>query len=132
MNAETMLLIPNSTYVDVAKMPWQPTRFPGIDCKILMENKATGMSTMLMRWAPGARLPHHEHVAIEQTFVLEGSFADHDGVLPRRQLCLAPRRQPARRLDRRGLPGAGVLPEAQHLLRLTCGPRQFPRCRSLC
>src|SRR5260370_37878932 len=45
-----------------------------------MENKATGMSTVLMRWAPGARLPHHEHVAIEQTFVLEGSFADHDGV----------------------------------------------------
>jgi anti-sigma factor ChrR (cupin superfamily) len=78
MNVET--LIPDSTYVDVAAMPWQPTRFPGIDCKILMENKATGMSTMLMRWAPGARLPHHEHVAIEQTFVLEGSFADHDGI----------------------------------------------------
>jgi anti-sigma factor ChrR (cupin superfamily) len=38
------------------------------------------MSTVLMRWAPGARLPHHEHVAIEQTFVLEGSFADHMGV----------------------------------------------------
>ena len=68
---------PNSTYVDVASMPWQPTRFPGIEAKILMENKATGMSTMLMRWAPGARLPQHEHVAIEQTFVLEGSFADH-------------------------------------------------------
>jgi anti-sigma factor ChrR (cupin superfamily) len=33
-----------------------------------MENKTTGMSTMLMRWAPGARLPRHEHVAIEQTF----------------------------------------------------------------
>jgi anti-sigma factor ChrR (cupin superfamily) len=28
----------------------------------------------------GARLPQHEHVAIEQTFVLEGSFADHMGV----------------------------------------------------
>jgi anti-sigma factor ChrR (cupin superfamily) len=45
-----------------------------------MENKATGLSTMLMRWAPGARLPLHEHVEIEQTFVLEGSFADHAGV----------------------------------------------------
>jgi anti-sigma factor ChrR (cupin superfamily) len=31
-------------------------------------------------WAPGARLPRHEHVAIEQTYVLEGSFADHAGV----------------------------------------------------
>jgi hypothetical protein len=76
MNAET--LPPDSTYVDVALVPWQPTRFPGIDSKILMENKTTGMSTVLMRWAPGARLPNHEHVAIEQSFVLEGSFADHD------------------------------------------------------
>jgi hypothetical protein len=61
-------------------IPWKPTRFPGVEAKTLMENPATGMSTVLMRWAPGARLPHHEHVAIEQTFVLEGSFADHMGV----------------------------------------------------
>ena len=77
MNVETLL--PGSTYVDVAKVPWLPTRFPGIEAKTLMEN-SSGLSTMLMRWAPGARLPHHEHVAIEQTFVLEGSFADGDGV----------------------------------------------------
>ena len=57
-------------------MPWKPTRFPGIEAKTLMEDKTTGMSTLLMRWAPGARLPLHEHVAVEQTYVLEGSFAD--------------------------------------------------------
>jgi anti-sigma factor ChrR (cupin superfamily) len=73
-------LIPDSTYVDVASTPWQKTRFPGVEAKTLMEDKATGLSTMLMRWAPGARLPLHEHVEIEQTFVLEGSFADHAGV----------------------------------------------------
>ena len=39
----------------------------------------SALTTVLMRWAPGAKLPYHEHVAIEQTFVLEGSFADHDG-----------------------------------------------------
>ena len=78
MNAETF--IPDSTYVDVPSIPWKPTRFPGVEAKTLMENPATGMSTVLMRWAPGARLPQHEHVAIEQTFVLEGSFADHMGV----------------------------------------------------
>ena len=72
--------VPDSTYVDVAEVPWQPTRFPGVEWKILMEQKETGLSTVLMRWAPGARLPAHEHVAIEQTYVLEGSFADHAGV----------------------------------------------------
>jgi anti-sigma factor ChrR (cupin superfamily) len=70
----------DSTYVAVADVPWVPTRFPGIDVKPLMENKATGLSTMLFRWAPGARLPDHQHVEIEQTYVIEGSFADHDGV----------------------------------------------------
>ncbi len=81
MNVETLAgLGPDSTYVDVKDVPWQPTRFPGIDWKILMEQKETGLSTVLMRWAPGARLPKHEHVAIEQTYVLEGSFADHAGV----------------------------------------------------
>jgi anti-sigma factor ChrR (cupin superfamily) len=38
------------------------------------------MTTLLMRWEKGARLPRHEHVEIEQTYVISGSFADHDGV----------------------------------------------------
>ena len=86
MNAETLPIaglvpdstIPDSTYVDVPSVPWQPTRFPGIEAKTLMANNS-GMSTVLMRWAPGARLPLHEHVEIEQTYVLSGSFSDHMG-----------------------------------------------------
>jgi anti-sigma factor ChrR (cupin superfamily) len=30
-------------------------------------------------WAPGAELPLHEHVEIEQTYVLEGTLVDHEG-----------------------------------------------------
>ena len=44
-----------------------------------MENKETGLATLLMRWAPGARLPLHEHVEVEQTYVISGSFSDHMG-----------------------------------------------------
>ena len=82
MNAETAAasLVRDSTYIDIAGLPWMPTRFPGIESKVLMEDKASGLSTVLMRWAPGARLPHHEHVAIEQSYILQGSLADHDGV----------------------------------------------------
>jgi anti-sigma factor ChrR (cupin superfamily) len=78
VNVET--LVPDSTYVDVDKVPWIKTRFPGIETKTLMEDKSTGMSTQLFRWAPGARLPLHEHVDIEQTYVLQGSLADDAGV----------------------------------------------------
>jgi len=69
-----------SRYVDVADVPWTPTRFKGVDMKILMEDKDTGLSTALVRFAPGATLPDHEHVELEQTYVLEGSLEDHEGV----------------------------------------------------
>lgn len=78
MNVETLL--PDSTYVEVDKLPWTKTRFPGIETKTLMEDKATGMSTMIFRWAPGARLPEHEHVEIEQSFILQGSLIDQEGI----------------------------------------------------
>lgn len=68
-----------SRYVDVASLPWTPTRFKGVDMKLLMEDKETGLSTALVRFAPGAALPDHEHVELEQTFVLEGSLEDQEG-----------------------------------------------------
>jgi anti-sigma factor ChrR (cupin superfamily) len=82
MNAETLPLGglgPDSTYVDIDKVPWTKTRFAGIEAKTLMEHKDSGLTTMLMRWAPGARLPLHEHVEIEQSYVLAGSFSDQAG-----------------------------------------------------
>jgi anti-sigma factor ChrR (cupin superfamily) len=69
-----------SRFVDVSKLPWEKTRFPGIEQKILLVEKQTGLFTALMRMAPGARLPDHEHVRIEQTYVLEGSLVCGEGV----------------------------------------------------
>jgi anti-sigma factor ChrR (cupin superfamily) len=68
-----------SRYVEVEDLPWKQTAFPGIDIKVLMENKDTGLLTALTRFAPGARLPRHEHVDLEQSFVLEGSLVDDEG-----------------------------------------------------
>jgi len=69
----------SSRYIDVAALPWQPTRFPGIEMKVLMEDPETGLQTVMTRMAPGTVLTDHAHAAIEQTFVLEGSLADHEG-----------------------------------------------------
>jgi glyoxylate utilization-related uncharacterized protein len=60
-------------------MEWQQTRFPGCEAKTLLFDRATGLMTALMRFAPGAVLPDHEHVNIEQTYVLEGSLVDKEG-----------------------------------------------------
>lgn len=69
----------SSRYIDVPSLPWQPTRFPGVEIKVLMEDPETGLQTVLSRMAPGAVLTDHMHVDIEQTWVLEGSLVDHEG-----------------------------------------------------
>jgi quercetin dioxygenase-like cupin family protein len=77
-NAETLGPLA-SRYVDVGDLPRKPTPCPGIDMKILLEDTDTGLMTALFRWQPGAELTLHEHVEIEQTFVLEGSLVDDEG-----------------------------------------------------
>src|SRR5690348_333878 len=62
-----------SRYVQVEDLPWKPTPCAGIDMKVLVEDKETGLLTALFRWQPGSELSLHEHVEVEQTFVLEGS-----------------------------------------------------------
>jgi len=68
-----------SRFVEVAKLPWEKTRFPGVEMKTLLFDRDTGVVTSLMKFAPGARLPDHEHMRIEQTYVLEGSLVCGEG-----------------------------------------------------
>ena len=68
-----------SHFLDVEHMPWEKTRYPGIEQKTLLVDPASGLLTALMRMAPGAHLPDHEHVKIEQTWVLEGSLVCPEG-----------------------------------------------------
>ena len=41
---------------------------------------ASGRSTILFRLAPGAVVPSHAHVGVEQTWVISGSFGDDEGM----------------------------------------------------
>lgn len=72
--------IGGSTYVKPRDMDWTPSQFEGIDMKVLYQDKAKGEMTVLLRWQPGSSLPFHKHPEIEQTYVIEGSFYDHDGI----------------------------------------------------
>jgi quercetin dioxygenase-like cupin family protein len=69
----------HATLVRPADMEWQKTRFPGCEIKTLLFDAQSGLVTVLTRFAPGAVLPDHEHVKIEQTYVLEGRLVDQDG-----------------------------------------------------
>ncbi len=69
-----------STYVDPQALEWQPSQFDNIAMKVLYRDEARGEMTVLLKWEPGAVLPFHRHPEIEQSYVIEGSFSDHDGI----------------------------------------------------
>lgn len=69
-----------SRFVKIAALPWEKTRHAGIETRALVADPHSGLLTVLTNMAPGARLPDHEHVCIEQTYVLEGALHCDEGV----------------------------------------------------
>ena len=69
----------SSRYVKTDSLPWRKTAFAGVEIKVLLEDKESGLMTSLTRMAPGAALPLHQHVDVEQTYVLEGRLVDDEG-----------------------------------------------------
>ncbi len=62
-------------------LPWQPFR-DGIEIYSLHQNLTTRSHTALLRYQPGATVPHHQHPATEQILVLTGAQQDDRGVYP--------------------------------------------------
>lgn len=68
-----------SRYVRVQSLEWRDTGCEGLKWKILFQDKERGLMTTLVRWDPGAELDLHEHVDIEQSYILEGRLVDDEG-----------------------------------------------------
>ncbi len=81
MNSDGSVKIParNANYVKIDEIPWETTRLPGSERKVLYHDPATGASTVLFRMAPGGVVPFHEHPELEQTYMLEGRLVDDEG-----------------------------------------------------
>jgi anti-sigma factor ChrR (cupin superfamily) len=60
---------------------WSPL-LEGIDICRLHGDASSGPSAALLRYAPNARVPMHEHDGCERVFVLSGSQTDDAGVYP--------------------------------------------------
>jgi anti-sigma factor ChrR (cupin superfamily) len=80
-NTQTAKLVDDlrAHVVRPGQMPWDKMRFPGCETKTLLFGAKSGLATVLIKMAPGATLPDHEHVLIEQTYVLDGSLVDKEG-----------------------------------------------------
>lgn len=68
-----------SRFVAAESIPWEKTVYEGVEVKTLLVDPETGLMTQLLKMAPGAKLPDHEHVLIEQTYVMQGSLVCAEG-----------------------------------------------------
>ena len=69
-----------SRFVKVAEMAWEKSAiYPGIETKTLLVDPASVLLSILLQLQPGAKIPDHEHVLIEQTYVLAGALACGEG-----------------------------------------------------
>lgn len=59
-------------------LAWQPLR-PGIEFHALYGEPGRGPAAALLRYAPGASVPSHQHGGSEHILVLEGSQRDENG-----------------------------------------------------
>lgn len=66
--------------VRAAEGDWQPTADEGVFVKILFMDADKGMMTRLVRMTPGARVPKHRHMGVEQCLVLEGDLRTREMV----------------------------------------------------
>jgi len=70
--------LPTSIPTSCAPPTWNGRRraLPAARWSRCCSDRATGLVTALMRFQPGAVLPDHGHVKVEQTYVLEGKLVD--------------------------------------------------------
>lgn len=60
------------------KLPWRPFR-PGVEIFRLYGDGQIGPAAALLKYDPGARVPHHNHTGYEHIVVLSGAQRDHQG-----------------------------------------------------
>jgi hypothetical protein len=60
---------------------WTFAGLPGIArVKVAGGPRVADAETLFVRFSPGVRFPEHQHLGLEQVLVLEGSYADSNGV----------------------------------------------------
>lgn len=70
-------------------LDWQLLR-PGVEFHALYGEPGQGPAAALLRYAPGARVPSHQHGGIEHILVLAGSQRDENGVYEAGTLLVSP------------------------------------------
>lgn len=71
------------------RLDWQPLR-PGVEFHALYGLPGQGPAAALLRYAPGASVPAHQHTDYEHILVLDGEQRDANGRYPAGTLLVSP------------------------------------------
>jgi anti-sigma factor ChrR (cupin superfamily) len=63
---------------DLSELEWQPFR-PGVEISRIYGEGSVGPAAAFLRYAPGARIPEHDHSGYEHIVVLRGAQSDQQG-----------------------------------------------------
>jgi anti-sigma factor ChrR (cupin superfamily) len=74
-------LVTTALTLTTRKTGWEPLR-DGVELLRLSGDGKKGPSVALLRYAPGARVPEHEHPGFEVIYVLAGAQSDERGTYP--------------------------------------------------
>jgi anti-sigma factor ChrR (cupin superfamily) len=66
------------TKPDFSELHFEPFR-EGVEKAALFRDASSGEEVAVLRYAPGANVPEHEHAGYEYIFVLQGSQSDERG-----------------------------------------------------
>jgi anti-sigma factor ChrR (cupin superfamily) len=66
--------------MDLAAIPFEPTRYPGVSIHFFYEDPTTGHAAVMIRMEPGSSYPRHRHKGAEELLILQGGFRDENGV----------------------------------------------------
>lgn len=67
--------------IDTHRAGWAPGLVPGL--QVLPLHSYGTEQVALVKWAPGTRFQQHRHWGGEEIFVLDGTFADEQGIYPK-------------------------------------------------
>ncbi|MBL8751847.1 MAG: cupin domain-containing protein [Planctomycetes bacterium] len=65
--------------MDLAAIPWQTTRYPGVSIWFYASDRTTGRALVLIRMDPGRGYPRHKHRGEEHLLVVQGGYRDERG-----------------------------------------------------
>lgn len=73
----------------VNEYDWKPLR-PGVDISMLYGGGNDAPAAALLRYAPGAQVPEHEHSGYEHILILRGMQSDEHGEYGTGQFIISP------------------------------------------